>query len=176
MSESAAPWGVLSILSSGMDDQWPEEEFTAAEKTAIAFFEANEAALFSTLCAALSEQVLEEEAEAEARAARQMATSMPDREAVYGELFEEEEDEAFGGLFGADEDVDEDIDEGFEEDLDAPPPFSTRFTIYELVLVSRGAKCLFGFRGAADWDEEHGLGVLMDGFEIVEIGDHSTVR
>ena len=35
---------------------------------------------------------------------------------------------------------------------------------------------LFGFIGSCDWDVEHGLGLLVEGFEVTEVGDQSIVR
>ena len=140
-----------------------------AQRDALAFFQANESAIFDTMCKALAEMITAGEAEPDRWAQRQHRDTASEHALVYGEVFEDDEDDAFTSMF---EDVEEEEEEEEEEE---PMPFASRFTIHELVLVERGEKCLLGFHGSADWDEEHGLGVLMDGLEIVEIGGHSAV-
>ena len=174
-------WGRdLQITLSSCNAEAELVDYSPAERGALDFFRRNEAAISKTIHDALAELVAESEARAAELYARRRRETAGERNAeralVYGEDYDEDADEAeedlgvFAGLF------DEPEEEEVWESAPEPKPFSDRFSIHELVLLERNGRCLLGFHGSADWDEEHGLGVVMDGLEILELGEHSVVR
>lgn len=167
-----------------------EESLTPSQQAALDFFEANRAAIWTALCEDLQATVEGWEAEeAAAEDARQRDRAEQDdahSEQLYGEHFDDGRDNFSSDLF---DEVEEESDSEDEDEDDEPPrlsraaraaAFRKRFSVHTLILMDayrgRPGQHLLGFRGGCDWDEEHGLGVAMDGLRVIGLGDYFEVR
>jgi len=147
-------------------------------QAAVRYFEANTRKIYAALCEALQANVEAWEADQEEAAHRAREAAEDDRsdsEMVFGELFEDQRGTSpFDAYFDA-------VPE--ESVWERPAPkrsraeraaaFRERFRIHTVTFFGGLS---MGLTGSCDWDEEHGVGVMMDGLEIREIGDYSSVR
>jgi hypothetical protein len=87
----------------------------------------------------------------------------------------DDDDDYGAGLF---DDPDELEDEDEDEGEDEARPFQHRFTIDRLhiSLPDANGQCSWRFGGSCDWDEEHGLGVRMEGRAVMEVGSLDLLR
>lgn len=169
----------LLVLRPGEDEgQAPDwGDLTPAEQAAVEFFETHQEALFDIVCDALEEHVAREEEEDRRIAARREQERGVDRDGQDAILYGEKVDTTpavDGGLRDLFDDPVEETDTwaAEDDDLDEAEPIHTRFEITTLVLVPgrRPDHTILGFRGHADWEPEHGLGVLVDDLEVQAIG------
>jgi len=163
----------LIVLLPGEDEGEGKEfdEYSPSQLATLKWFIANEQEVFDALCDALDLQVQEEE---KALRRARATPSLEEDEMVYGEIINEDDvaDEV-ADLFDTPEDLDDDWADEEEDDR----LITDRFKITTLTLLpgSTPEVCALGFTGHADWEEEHGLGVLMEGLEVQEIGYHDVV-
>lgn len=169
----------------GIDEDFEDEDregWSPAERAAILYFHDNEDAIYEAMLAELQQHVAELEEEGR-REAERLGRGGNQRKAVmFGDAVDVEHD---GGSVAEQEvrelfDDPEELDSELEDldDLEAEEePFWTRFTLKALVLVPGRTRdrAGLGFVGDADWDVEHGLGVIMEGTEVEEIGGQSLV-